>query len=93
VFNVSEYFNGKVKSIAFQGEKLASSVGVMAPGDYEFGTSQKEVMTILSGALTVKLPNATDFVTFETGKSFIVEANQKFQLQVATDTAYLCTYE
>ncbi|MDV7340418.1 pyrimidine/purine nucleoside phosphorylase [Terasakiella sp. A23] len=93
MFDVNEYFDGKVKSIAFQGEKLASTVGVMAPGDYEFGTSQKEVMTVVSGALTVKLPDADEFVTFEAGKSFTVEANRKFQLQVATDTAYLCTYE
>jgi uncharacterized protein YaiE (UPF0345 family) len=26
------------------------------------------------------------------GASFEVEANRKFQLQVAVDTAYLCTY-
>jgi purine/pyrimidine-nucleoside phosphorylase len=93
VFKVNEYFDGKVKSIAFQGEKLASTVGVMAPGEYEFGTSQKEVMTIVSGALTVKLPGTDEFVTFKSGQSFNVDANQKFQLQVATDTAYLCTYE
>lgn len=93
MFDVNEYFEGKVKSIAFKGEKLPSTVGVMAQGDYEFGTSQKEVMTVVSGALTVKLPEADDFVTFKSGQAFTVEANQKFQLKVATDTAYLCTYE
>ncbi|MGB9338353.1 MAG: pyrimidine/purine nucleoside phosphorylase [Polyangiales bacterium] len=30
---------------------------------------------------------------FDAGSSFVVGANQKFQLQVAVDTAYLCTYE
>ena len=64
----------------------------MAPGEYEFGTSQKETMTVVSGTLTVKLPGADDFQTFEAGDSFIVEANQSFQLKVAIDTAYLCTY-
>jgi uncharacterized protein YaiE (UPF0345 family) len=93
VFDVNEYFDGKVKSIAFQGEKLPATVGVMAPGEYEFGTSQKEVMTVVSGALTVKLPDAAEYVTFNSGNSFTVEANQKFQLKVETDTAYLCTYE
>lgn len=93
MFDVNEYFDGKVKSIAFQGEELPATVGVMAPGEYEFGTSQKEVMSVISGALTVKLPGADDFVTFESGSSFTVEANQKFQLKVAQDTAYLCTYE
>lgn len=93
MFNVNEYFDGKVKSIAFQTATLPATVGVMAPGDYEFGTSQKEVMTVVSGALTVKLPGASDWQTFNAGEHFIVAANEKFQLQVAIDTAYLCTYE
>lgn len=93
MFDVNEYFDGKVKSIAFQSATLPATVGVMAPGDYEFGTSQKETMSVVSGALTVKLPDADNWQTFEAGQSFIVEANKKFQLQVAVDTAYHCTYE
>ncbi|SCA55754.1 conserved hypothetical protein [Candidatus Terasakiella magnetica] len=92
MFDVNEYFNGNVKSIAFKGEKLPSTVGVMAPGEYEFGTSQHETMTVVSGALTVKLPGASDFVTFKSGESFEVAANTKFQVKVAQETAYLCTY-
>lgn len=93
MFKVNSYFDGKVQSIGFEGEKLPATVGVMAPGDYEFGTQQKETMTVVSGALTVKLPDADDWQTFASGASFIVAANAKFQLKVAQDTAYLCTYE
>lgn len=92
MFKVNEYFDGKVKSIAFQTATLPATVGVMAPGDYEFGTSQREVMTVVSGALTVKLPGASDWNTFNPGQAFEVPANAKFQLKVAVDTAYLCTY-
>ncbi len=92
MFNVNEYFDGKVASIAFQGEKLASTVGVMAPGEYTFGTSQNEVMTVISGALTVKLPGQTDWNTFSAGQSFAVAADKSFEVLVKTDTAYLCTY-
>lgn len=93
MFKVNEYFDGSVKSIAFKTETLPATVGVMAPGDYEFGTSQKETMTVVSGALSVKLPGAAAWATFAAGDSFIVAANEKFQLKVAVDTAYLCTYE
>ncbi|HNE25617.1 MAG TPA: pyrimidine/purine nucleoside phosphorylase [Pseudomonadales bacterium] len=93
MLKVNEYFDGKVKSIAFQGEQLPATVGVMAPGDYEFGTSQNEVMTVVSGKLTVKLPGNDTWQTFASGESFAVAANSKFQLKVAADTAYLCTYE
>ncbi|MBF0194146.1 MAG: pyrimidine/purine nucleoside phosphorylase [Magnetococcales bacterium] len=93
MLEVNEYFNGTVKSIAFQTETLPATVGVMAPGEYEFGTSQKETMTVVSGALTVKLPGADSWQTFSQNKSFQVEANEKFQLKVTVATAYLCTYE
>lgn len=93
MLKVNEYFDGKVKSIGFQTATLPATVGVMAPGDYEFGTSQKETMTVVSGSLTVKLPGAADWQRFDAGASFVVSANAKFQLKVAVDTAYLCTYE
>ncbi len=93
MFKVNEYFEGNVASIGFQTETLPATVGVMAPGEYEFGTSQKEVMTVVSGALTVLLPSETEWQTFDAGNHFIVEANQSFQLKVAIDTAYMCTYE
>ena len=93
MLTVNEYFDGNVKSIGFQGSPLAASVGVMAPGEYEFGTSQKETMTVIDGELVVKLPRSDEFVAHPAGASFVVEANQSFHLQVATETAYLCTYE
>jgi len=93
MFDVNEYFEGKVKSIGFQTETLPATVGVMAPGEYEFGTSQKETMTVVSGVLEVKLPSESAYSNYTAGQSFVVGANEKFQLIVRVDTAYLCTYE
>ncbi|MBF0434498.1 MAG: pyrimidine/purine nucleoside phosphorylase [Magnetococcales bacterium] len=93
MLNVNEYFDGKVKSIGFQTATLRATVGVMMPGEYEFGTSQKETMTVVSGALTVKLPGQETWQTYAHNQSFQVAAQQKFQLRVEVDTAYLCTYE
>jgi purine/pyrimidine-nucleoside phosphorylase len=93
MLKVNEYFDGSVKSIGFQTSTLAASVGVMAPGEYEFATAQKETMRVVSGVLTVKLPGDDSWQSYSQNQSFQVEANQKFQLQVAIDTAYLCTYE
>ena len=93
MFKVNNYFDGSVTSIAFKTETLPATVGVMAPGEYEFGTSQKETMTVVSGALTVKLPGSDEWQTYGSGSSFIVAAHAKFQVQASVDTAYLCTYE
>jgi uncharacterized protein YaiE (UPF0345 family) len=92
VFKTNEYFDGKVKSIAFDTAEGAATVGVMAAGEYEFGTSQQEIMQVISGKLTVRLPGADSWQDFGPGGQFVVEANQKFQLQVAGDSAYLCLY-
>ncbi len=92
MLKTNEYFDGKVKSIAFQTKDLPATVGVMSIGEYRFDTSQRETMSVISGALTVKLPNKDDWRTFNAGESFIVEAGQFFDLKVEIETAYLCTY-
>lgn len=92
MFKVNQYFDGQVASIAFQTETLPATVGVMAPGEYEFDTSQHETMQVVSGALTVKLPGSDTWQTFAAGDTFEVPANSRFQLKVAVDTAYLCLY-
>lgn len=90
--NVNEYFEGNVKSISFQGKPYRSTVGVMAPGEYEFGTGKAEIMTVISGVLEVKLPGNSEWKKFAAGTKFDVDANSKFQLKVEQDTAYLCEF-
>ena len=92
MLNVNEYFNGAVKSIAIQEAEGRATVGVMAPGEYEFGTSTVELMSVVAGKLVVKLPGASEWQTFEAGTTFRVEPNAKFQLKVPADAAYLCRY-
>ncbi|MFF4344521.1 pyrimidine/purine nucleoside phosphorylase [Kitasatospora sp. NPDC001540] len=92
MLKVNEYFDGTVKSVAFTSADGPATVGVMAPGEYEFGTAAPEVMHVVSGALTVKLPGAEEWRTFSAGERFSVPGDSKFQLQVSIDTAYLCEY-
>lgn len=89
MFKVNEDFDGNVKSLAFRTAEGPAKVGVMAPGEYEFGTSRVEIMSVFSGRLTVRLPGHEVWKVYEAGASFRVEAIQKFQLQVESDTAYL----
>ncbi len=93
MLSVNEYFDGKVKSIAFQNTGLPTTVGVMKAGSYTFSTSQKEYMSVVSGQLNVKLPGEEDYTSYHDGDSFIVAANASFDLEVPVDTAYLCKYE
>jgi len=87
------YFDGKVTSrtVLFEnGEK--KTLGIMLPGEYEFGTSDKEIMEIIQGNLEVKLPGSDDWHTFTSGESFEVSSDSKFNLIVKETTDYCCSY-
>lgn len=92
MITVNEYFDGKVKSMAINSGPLPATVGVMLAGDYTFGTSQKEIMTIVQGEMTVTLPGESASRTFRTGQVFEVPANASFDVSIPLDTAYLCQY-
>jgi uncharacterized protein YaiE (UPF0345 family) len=91
MFKVNEYFHGKVKSIAFQSEEGRATVGVIAPGEYEFGTVDPERMTVTSGAMDAKLPDK-DWATFAAGQSFEVAGHARFQVRLTMEASYLCQY-
>lgn len=93
MLNIKKYFNDAVASIGFKTETLPATVGVMQIGEYEFSTSQFEVMTVVSGELTVLLPNENEWKTFKPFEQFTIDANQSFAVKVSVETAYLCTYE
>ncbi len=93
MFKTNEYFDGKVKSIAFESNKGTATVGVMAKGEYEFGTTTKEYMTVTAGTLTVLLPGKKEWETYNAGETFIVERDNKFKVKADPDTSYLCIYE
>ena len=89
---VNEYFDGNVTSIAFENTDGRGTAGVMAIGEYEFGTTENELMKVVSGELHVKLPGSDSYETYATGSEFRVAASEKFQLKVAQASAYLCFY-
>jgi uncharacterized protein YaiE (UPF0345 family) len=93
MFKTNEYFDGKVKSIAFENNEGPITAGVMAAGEYEFGTSQREYMTVTSGKMNVLLPGENNWKTVKPFETFIVEAQQKFKVSLEESTSYTCRYE
>lgn len=92
MLKVNEYFDGKVKSIGFEDNEGPVTSGVMEPGDYSFSTSSNELMTVVTGALMIKRPVDSEWVTFQAGQSFDVPADVSFEVRVEQPTAYVCRY-
>ncbi|MDQ5984900.1 MAG: Pyrimidine/purine nucleoside phosphorylase [Syntrophus sp. SKADARSKE-3] len=87
------YFDGKVTSrtvLFADGSK--KTLGILLPGDYEFGTEDKEVMEIITGDLDVLLPGTDKWKRIAGGESFEVPAKSKFGLKVKILTDYCCSY-
>ncbi|MBI9112638.1 pyrimidine/purine nucleoside phosphorylase [Maridesulfovibrio ferrireducens] len=87
------YFDGKVTSrkVSFTDGSF-KTLGIMLPGEYEFGTNQAEVMEILQGTMKVLLPGTENWQTVTAGESFNVPADSKFKLVVETLVDYCCSY-
>ncbi len=87
------YFDGGVTSrtLLFP-DGTKKTLGLMQPGEYEFGTDAPEVLEILAGDLEVLLPDETQWRRVQGGDSFDVPGKSRFALKVSTLTDYCCSF-
>ncbi len=93
MLKVNEYFDGQVKSIDTSNSDGKATAGVIAPGEFEFGTSTVEYMTITHGKMDVLLPGASEWKTYARHETFKVEKDASFKVKVAETVSYVCVYE
>ncbi len=88
------YFGGKVTSRNYtDGDGVIKSLGIMLPGEYNFGTKAAENMEIISGKVEVLFAGLdSNWETFVAGESFDVPANSSFEIKADEITDYCCTY-
>ena len=87
------YFGGNVtsRSVLFA-DGTKKTLGIMMPGEYEFGTEAAELMEIMAGTMKILLPNQTEWQEVKGGESFNVPANSSFKLEMTEDAEYCCSY-
>lgn len=93
MFKTNEYFGGNVMSMAFSNSEGNATIGIMAKGEYEFGTSTVEYMTVISGEMSVLLPGESEWKTYKSYETFVVQKDSKFKLIINADCAYKCVYK
>ncbi|MFC0214440.1 pyrimidine/purine nucleoside phosphorylase [Paenibacillus chartarius] len=92
VTKANVYFDGKVTSrTVLFADGTKKTLGIMLPGEYDFGTDTKEIMEIQAGKLKVLVPGS-DWREIDGSGTFEVPANVRFQLVVETVTDYICSY-
>ncbi len=87
------YFDGRVTSrtLSFP-DGRRKTLGIMQPGEFEFGTQAAELMEILSGELDVQRAGEDGWCRIRGGESFEVPANAKFTVRVLSLTDYCCSF-
>ena len=85
------YFDGQVQSVGFERHGRRATVGVIAPGEYHFGTDAPERMTVVSGELAVRT-RRRHLAPYPAGTSFEVRASSGFDVRAANPAAYLCEF-
>jgi len=93
MIQINEYFGGAVKSLGYDSADGKSTIGVIEPGEYEFGTSSHETMVVIEGELIALLPGQTEWKSFKNSQFFEVEANSSFKVKAMSQTSYLCKYK
>jgi len=84
------FFDGKVQSIGFERLGRRLTAGVIAPGEYHFGTNAPERMTVVSGELEAKI--ADEWRTYPTGTTFEIPGNSGFDVRARQPAAYVCEF-
>jgi purine/pyrimidine-nucleoside phosphorylase len=87
----NSYFDGQVQSIGFERHGRRASVGVMAPGEFHFGTGGPERMVILSGELAAR-PDGGSWSHYPAGTAFEIAGGSGFDVRVERPCAYLCEF-
>ncbi len=84
------YFEGKVQSIGYERLGRRMTVGVIAPGEYHFGTDAPERMTVVSGEVDAKVSNG--WRTYAAGAAFEIPGKSGYDIRVRDAAAYLCEF-
>ncbi|HYE04992.1 MAG TPA: pyrimidine/purine nucleoside phosphorylase [Planctomycetota bacterium] len=87
----NSYFDGKVQSVGFERHGRKATAGVIAPGEFHFGTDAPERMTVISGELHARMAGGA-WVVYPAGTAFEVAGKSGFDVKATAPAAYLCEF-
>lgn len=87
------YLEGKVTSRTFftpAGDR--KTAGIFLPGEYEFSTSDAEIMDVVQGNPEIMIAGETKWKKYGPGESFNIPGNSSFKLKIGDIFDYICSY-
>ncbi len=93
MYQLRKYHGDRVQSLTYRDEKQEFSIGIIAPGEYEFGAIKKEVTTVTSGEISVWVEGSNRWSTYHKGDTFIIPEHKNFKYKVNEISTYICYYE
>lgn len=88
------YFDGAVTSHAIiLADGTKKTLGIIAPGSYQFDTQAPERMEITAGACCYLLKGSKDWLTAKAGETFEIPGDSAFEIAVEEGFAqYICSF-
>ena len=83
----------RVQSLTYGDENQEFSVGIIAPGEYEFGAIKKEVTTVTLGEINVWVEGNNSWKTYTKNETFSTPEHKNFKFKVDKVSSYICIYE
>ncbi len=93
MFQLRKYHGERVQSLTFDDGKKAFSVGIISPGEYEFGAIKKEITTVTSGKISVSVEGDEQWKDYSAFREFTIPRHRNFRYKVSETSSYICFYE
>jgi len=93
MYQLRKYYGDKVQSLTYDNGELAFSVGIISPGEYEFGSIKKEVFKVIHGNISFWFDGEDDWKAAAEEEKFEVPGHKNFKLKTNEVSAYICYYE
>lgn len=92
MFQLKKYHGERVQSLTYDDGGKPFSVGIISPGEYEFGAIKKEITTVTSGKISVWIEGNKQWKDYSAFQEFTIPGHKNFRYKVNETSSYICFY-
>lgn len=93
MFHLRKYHGERVQSLTYDDGEKAFSVGIITPGEYEFGAIKKEITTVTSGKISAWVEGDDQWHDYSAFQEFTIPEHKNFRYKVSETSSYICFYK